>query len=82
MIGILAAAATVGLGVAALVRLNRAAFRKRFPLVSDAEFLARIRPAVDPAVALRVRRLVAEHFAIEYERGIPSMSFTKDIGAD
>jgi hypothetical protein len=63
-------------------RRARAEFRQRFPPISDAEFLAHCRPGVDPRVALRVRRLVAEHFAIEYERVHPSMTFIEDIGAD
>ncbi len=61
---------------------SRRAFEERFPPISDAEFLARCSPGIDPAVALKVRRLVAEHFAIEYERVYPSMTFVEDIGAD
>ena len=60
----------------------RAAFEERFPPNSDAEFLARCRPGADPAVALKVRRMVAEYFAIEYERVHPSMTFIEDLGAD
>jgi hypothetical protein len=61
---------------------NRAAFEERFPPISDAEFLARCSPGVNPEVALKIRRIVAGHFAIEYERVHPSMSFVEDIGAD
>ena len=32
-------------------------FEKRFPPISDEEFVARCTPGTDPAVALRVRRL-------------------------
>jgi hypothetical protein len=70
------------LAIAAWMWRERVAFRERFPPISDAEFLARCRPGVDRDVALRVRRLVAEHFAIEYERVHPSMTFVEDIGAD
>ncbi len=59
-----------------------AAFKERFPPISDAEFLARCRPGVNREVALKVRRIVAEYFAIEYERVHPSMTFIEDIGAD
>jgi hypothetical protein len=72
----------VALTVAAWMWRERVAFRERFPPISDAEFLTRCRPGVDPDVALRIRRLVAEHFAIEYERVQPSMTFIEDIGAD
>lgn len=61
---------------------SRAAFEERFPSISDAEFLARCPPGVDPKVALKVRRIVAEHFGIEYGRVHPSMGFVEDIGAD
>lgn len=61
---------------------QREEFGKRFPPISDAEFLARCPPGTNPEVALKVRRIVAHHFAIEYERVHPSMSFVEDIGAD
>lgn len=65
-----------------IAKRNRAAFKERFPPISDAEFLALCKPGTDPEVALKVRRLVADHFAIEYERVHPPMSFIEDIGAD
>jgi hypothetical protein len=81
--GVLLAAVLVG-GV--FVVRDRRAFRERFPPISDAEFLALcppgVSPGVSPEVALKVRRIVADHFAIEYERVHPSMSFIEDLGAD
>ena len=65
----------------AMIR-NRATFQERFPPISDAEFLARCRPGTNPEVALKVRKMVAEYFALEYERVYPSMTFIEDIGAD
>jgi hypothetical protein len=64
-----------------VARRNRAAFEERFPPISDAEFLARCSPGVDPAVALKVRRIVADYFDIDYERVHPSMRFVDDLGA-
>lgn len=61
---------------------RRAAFEERFPPISDAEFLARCPPGTNPAVALKVRRIVAEYLAIEYARVHPSMRFVDDLGAD
>lgn len=61
---------------------SRAGFAERYPPISDAEFLARCSPGVNPAVALKVRAIVAEYFGIDYERVHPSMSFIEDIGAD
>lgn len=67
---------------AATVRRSRTAFEKRFPPISDAEFLARSAPGTDPRVALKVRRIVADHFAIDYDRVHPSTRFIDDLGAD
>jgi hypothetical protein len=85
MIAILLGAAvglTVVLVLVVAVIRDRAAFRERYPPISDAEFLALCRPGTDPEVALKVRRMVATHFAVEYERVYPSTTFVEDIGAD
>jgi hypothetical protein len=62
--------------------LEKRDFERRFPPISDAEFLARCPPGTNPEVALRVRRIVAKHFAIEYERVYPSTRFIEDLRAD
>lgn len=46
-------------------------FERRFPPISDEEFVARCTPGTDPAVALRVRKIVAYHTGVEYERIYP-----------
>jgi hypothetical protein len=76
--GLLLTAVFVGV----MAKRSREAFEERFPPISDAEFLARCSPGVNPAVALKVREIVAEHFGIAYERVHPSMTFVEDIGAD
>jgi hypothetical protein len=63
-------------------RREREAFNRRFPPISDAEFLARCRPGTSPLVALGLRRIVAEYLGVEYERVYPSMRFLEDLGAD
>jgi hypothetical protein len=65
-----------------VVRNQQAEFNERFPPISDAEFVARCKPGTDPEVALKVRRIVAEHFAVAYDRVHPEMTFVEDIGAD
>jgi hypothetical protein len=60
---------------------NRADFEERYPPITDAEYLARCSPGVDPKVALKVRAIVAEYFGIPYERVHPSMTFVEDLGA-
>jgi hypothetical protein len=61
---------------------RRERFEERFPPISDAEFLARCAPGTRPEVALKVRRIIADALAVDYERVHPSMRFTEDIGAD
>lgn len=58
------------------------AFDGQFPPISDAEFVARCSPGTSPEVALKVRRIVADHLAVEYDRIRPSTRFIEDIGAD
>jgi hypothetical protein len=71
-----------GLIVAVLLdRRGRVAFRRRFPPISDAEFLARCTPGTNPRVALRVRRIVAENLGVDYECIYPSTRFDVDPGA-
>ena len=80
----------VGLSVLVLLVLvflaaatrQRRAFEQDFPPISDAEFLARCTPGTDPEVALKVRRIVADRLAVEYERLYPSTRFVDDLGAD
>ena len=57
-------------------------FKRRFPPLSDAEFVARCTPGTNPDIALRVRKLVAYRLGVEYERIYPSTRFVEDIGAD
>jgi hypothetical protein len=66
----------------AVTLVNRRSFAERFPPISDVEYLALCSPGVNPEVALKVRRIVANHFGIDYERVHPSMSFIDDMGAD
>lgn len=55
-------------------------FDRRFPPISDAEFMARCTNGTDPAVALRVRRFIADRSGVEYERIHPSTRFVEDLG--
>ena len=82
MIAILVSLATLFVVIVMVLAIrNRATFEERFPPISDAEFLARCSPGVDPKVALKVREIVAEYFGIEYERVHPSMRFIEDLAA-
>jgi hypothetical protein len=65
-----------------MVREKERGFRKRFPPISDGEFVARCAPGTNPTVALRVRRIMADTLDVEYERIYPSTGFIRDLGAD
>lgn len=61
---------------------DRITFEKNFPPISDEEFLRRCRPGTNPEIALRVRRIVAKHLCVPYERVYPSSRFVEDLHAD
>jgi hypothetical protein len=85
MLQVVIIAAVVGVAVVlcVIVAMGRQAdFEERFPPISDAEFMARCTPGTRPEVALKVRRIVAKHLAVEYERVHPSLNFIEDLGAD
>jgi hypothetical protein len=67
------------IGWAISEKLKYESFKKRFPAISDAEFIARCNPGTDPEVALRVRRIVADSLGIEEERIYPSSRFAGDL---
>lgn len=76
---VLAALVAVLIWVAVPPR-HRKAVVEPLPPISDEEFLARCSPGVDPKVALKVRRMFAEYFGIEYERVHPTTNFLDDLG--
>lgn len=52
------------------------------PPITDDEFMARLPPGTNRDIALKVRRIVADQFAVEYGRITPETSFVNDLGAD
>ncbi len=63
-------------------RREREAFRRCFPPISDAEFLARCTAGTDPHVALTVRRIISDSSGVDYESVYPSSRLIKDLGAN
>jgi len=68
--------------VLAFSAIQQRDFNRRFPPISDAEFVVRCTPGVNPKVALRVRRIVADNLGVDYFRIYPSTRFVDDLGAD
>ena len=54
-------------------------FERRWPPISDDEFVAKCSPGTDHQRALRVRRIIAEQLDIPYERVHPEQSFVDDL---
>jgi len=61
---------------------RRAEFEEQFPPISDEEFMALCDPGTNPAIALKVRRIISDQLGVEYERIYPSSSFVNDLGAE
>jgi hypothetical protein len=84
-VGILPICVVIALIVAALylmARLDRARFERRFPPISDDEFMALCKPGTSREVALKVRRIVSQQLGVDYNRIYPSSSFVQDLGCD
>jgi hypothetical protein len=65
----------------ALSALQQREFNKRFPPISDAEFVARCTPGIKPEVALKVRRIVADNLGVNYDQIYPCTRFVDDLDA-
>ncbi len=57
-------------------------FKRRWPAISDEEFVARCSPGTDPERALKVRRIVAEQLGMPYEHIYPEQRFVEDLYCD
>lgn len=56
-------------------------FDRRFPPITDDEFMALCPPGTNREIALKVRRIISEHLNIEYTRIHPSSRFVEDLRA-
>jgi hypothetical protein len=60
---------------------HQAMFPPRPPITDD-EFMARLPAGTNRDIALKVRRIVAAQFNVEYGLITPETSFVNDLGAD
>lgn len=56
--------------------------RKKWPPISEDEFIRRCSPGVDRERALKVRRIISEQLGIEYNRIYPEQRFVEDLKCD
>jgi hypothetical protein len=57
-------------------------FAKKWPPISDDEFIARCHSGVDRDIALRVRAIVSKQLGIPYDQIYPKQNFVNDLGCD
>lgn len=76
-------ACLLGITIYLLVCLTDAIPDKRkWPPISDDEFMAKCSPGVSRDTALRVRKIVSEQLGVDYERVHPDQEFVRDLGCD
>jgi len=70
--------------VAMLVRWRSnaaiAAFKERWPPISEEEFVRRCSPGVDRECALKARRIISDQLGVDYDRIYPEQDFAEDLG--
>jgi hypothetical protein len=65
-----------------VTHFQNTAFNKRFPALSDQEFIAKLDPGISPKIALKVRKVLSDALGVDYERIHPQASLIKDLGAE
>ncbi len=60
---------------------HRHNFNKKWPAITDDEFLKRCPPGSDPEVALKVRRIISECLNVPYLQIHPQHRFVEDLQA-
>lgn len=66
----------------AIERSKLAAFREKFPPISDDEFMALCKTGTNREVALKVRKIISHSLGVDYDRIYPSSRFVEDLGCD
>ncbi|WP_372898067.1 hypothetical protein [Stieleria sp.] len=54
-------------------------FRRRWPPISEDEFVANCSPGTNRERALKVRRIISEQLGVPYERIHPDQRFVEDL---
>ena len=65
-----------------LLMLEGVPSRKKWPPISEDEFIRRCSPGVNRERALRVRRIISEQLGVEYDRIYPEQRFVEDLKSD
>jgi len=65
--------------VVAVDRKVEQRFNKRWPPISDDEFLAKCSSSIDPEIALRVRAIISDVYGIPYNQIYPDQNLIDDL---
>ena len=57
----------------------RESFNRKWPPITDDEFVAKCSPRANPQTALKVRRIISEQLGVPYERIHPDQGFVNDL---
>jgi hypothetical protein len=79
MFWMLVVAAVVVLLVWACPAINGTAFKKKWPAISDDEFVKRCAPGTRRETALKVRRIVSKQLGLPYDHIYPEQNFVNDL---
>ena len=57
-------------------------WNKKWPPISEDEFMDRLPPGTDRSVALRTRMIIAEQLGVKYDQVYPEQNFVNDLHCD
>ena len=80
IIGVLSWLENSGLGEKTGCRYDH--WNRKWPPISEDEFMDRLPPGTDRSVALRTRLIIAEQLGVEYDQVYPEQNFVNDLGCD
>lgn len=69
----------VGIVIVIAERHKQADFDRRFPPITDDQFMALCPPGTNREIALKVRRIVSDCSGIDYEQIYPNSSLIRDL---
>ena len=82
MFWLIGATLVISVIVVALLVVDEVPSRKKWPPISEDEFIRRCSPGVNRERALKVRRIISQQLGVEYDRIYPEQRFVEDLKCD
>ena len=57
-------------------------WNRKWPPISEDEFMERLPPETDRSIALRTRKIIAEQLGVNYDQVYPEQNFVDDLGCE